>query len=220
MNPSYFITLIQLLLHGAKNPIKLSTSELALNLGKTQQTASQHLLYLEKNDLIKRFKIDGINMIQITPLGLQHLQTISQNIESAFDNKSSYLVSGTVFSGLGEGAYYVSLLGYKKQFISKLGYEPYPGTLNLQLSSNLNKQLINSLNDLDGIQINGFSDKTRTYGNALCFPALINSSVQGNILLIERTHHDSSILELISSFYLRKKLRLNDGDVVNVNILV
>ena len=81
-------------------------------------------------------------------------------MQSAFDDEKSYSVSGKVFSGLGEGAYYISLTGYKKQFISKLGFEPYPGTLNLKLSSNLHKQFINNLSELTGVTIDGFTDKT------------------------------------------------------------
>ena len=220
MNSQYLSTLIELQILGAKNPIKISTVEIAIILNKTQQTASQHLLYLEKNEFISRFKIDGNDMLQITNLGLNHLLTIVQKMQSAFDDEKSYSVSGKVFSGLGEGAYYISLMGYKKQFISKLGFEPYPGTLNLKLSSNLHKQFINNLSELTGVTINGFTDKKRSYGNVLCFPALINSSIKGSVILIERTHHDDSVLELISSFYLRKKLRLVDGDIVDVHVLV
>ena len=174
MNSQYLSTLIELQILGAKNPIKISTVEIAIILNKTQQTASQHLLYLEnpsrlgdkflhllyleKNGSISRFKIDGNDMLQITNLGLNHLLTIVQKMQSAFDDEKSYSVSGKVFSGLGEGAYYISLMGYKKQFISKLGFEPYPGTLNLKLSSNLHKQFINNLSELTGVTINGFTD--------------------------------------------------------------
>ena len=162
MNSQYLSTLIELQILGAKNPIKISTSKIAIILNKTQQTASQHLLYLEKNGFISRFKIDGNDMIQITHLGLNHLLIIVQKMQSAFDDEKSYSVSGKVFSGLGEGAYYISLMGYKKQFTSKLGFEPYPGTLNLKLSSNFHKQFINNLSELTGVTINGFTDKERT----------------------------------------------------------
>ena len=52
MKSSYLSTFIKLLLLGAKNPIELSTYDLAKSIDKTQQTASQHLLFLEKNNLI------------------------------------------------------------------------------------------------------------------------------------------------------------------------
>tara|TARA_B100001750_G_scaffold175575_1_gene143775 strand:- start:1076 stop:1738 length:663 start_codon:yes stop_codon:yes gene_type:complete len=218
MKSSYLSTLIQLLLLGAKTPIELSTYNLAKSIDKTQQTASQHLLFLEKNNLIFRYKIDGNDVIKISDSGLDYLKSVNQQITSAFDDNIPSILSGTLFSGLGEGAYYISLSGYKKQFISKLGFEPYPGTLNLKISDVIHKQFFDKLSKNDGILIEGFTDKKRTYGNVKCFPCTINSNIQGSIIVIERTHHDRSVIELISPIFLRKKLKLNDGDEVSVKV--
>ena len=218
MKSSYLSTLIQLLLLGAKNPIELSTYDLAKSIDKTQQTASQHLLFLEKNNLIFRYKIDGNDVLKISDSGLDYLKSVNQQITSAFDENIPSILSGTLFSGLGEGAYYISLPGYKKQFISKLGFEPYPGTLNLKISDVIHKQFFDKLSKNDGILIEGFTDKKRTYGNVKCFPCTINSNIQGSIIIIERTHHDRSVIELISPIFLRKKLKLNDGDEVSVKV--
>ena len=218
MKSSYLSTFIQLLLLGAKNPIELSTYDLAKSIDKTQQTDSQHLLFLEKNNLIFRYKIDGNDVIKISDSGLDYLKSVNQQITSAFDDNIPSILSGTLFSGLGEGAYYISLSGYKKQFISKLGFEPYPGTLNLKISDVIHKQFFDKLSKNDGILIEGFTDKKRTYGNVKCFPCTINSNIQGSIIVIERTHHDRSVIELISPIFLRKKLKLNDGDEVSVKV--
>ena len=218
MKSSYLSTFIQLLLLGAKNPIELSTYDLAQSIDKTQQTASQHLLFLEKNNLIFRYKIDGNDVIKISDSGLDYLKSVNQQITSAFDESVSNIITGTLFSGLGEGAYYISLSGYKKQFISKLGFEPYPGTLNLKISDIIHKRFFDKLSKSDGILIDGFTDKKRTYGNVKCFPCKINSNIQGSIIVIERTHHDHSVIELISPKFLRNKLKLNDGDAVSVKV--
>ena len=76
------------------------------------------------------------------------------------------------------------------------------------------------MSNTDGVIIEGFTDKKRTYGNVICYPSVINSNIQGSVILIERTHHDSSVIELISPIFLRKKLKLKDGDEVKVNISV
>ena len=199
MKSSYLSTFIQLLLLGAKNPIELSTYDLAKSIDKTQQTASQHLLFLEKNNLIFRYKIDGNDVIKISDSGLDYLKSVNQQITSAFDENTSSIITGTLFSGLGEGAYYISLPGYKKQFISKLGFKPYPGTLNLKISDVLHKQFFDKLSKNDGILIEGFTDKKRTYRNVKCFPCTINSNIQGSIIVIERTHHDRFVIELIKN---------------------
>ena len=82
MKSSYLSTLIQLLLLGAKNPIELSTYDLAKSIDKTQQTASQHLLFLEKNNLIFRYKIDGNDVLKISDSGLDYLKSVNQQITS------------------------------------------------------------------------------------------------------------------------------------------
>ena len=220
MKSSYFDTLLELLILGAKKPIKLSTFQLAERLSKSQQSASQHLLYLEKSGYIERFKdIDG-TFIQITAKGLNYLNNLHNQLQNAFEKHSdSFLFEGTVFSGLGEGAYYVSLSGYKKQFISKLNFEPFPGTLNLRLINPIHRKMKLQLSNSSCINIDGFIDKKRTYGTAKCFPALINNKEHGAVLIIERTHYDNSVLELISSVNLRKKLQLQDGHSIKVSIL-
>ncbi|MEM1537956.1 MAG: DUF120 domain-containing protein [Candidatus Nezhaarchaeales archaeon] len=44
-------------------------------------------------------------------------------------------LEGEVFTGLGEGAFYVTREGYRSQFIEKLDFDPFPGTLNLRIKS-------------------------------------------------------------------------------------
>ena len=36
-------------------------------------------------------------------------------------------------SGMSEGAYYMSLKGHARQFVKRIGYVPFPGTLNAKL---------------------------------------------------------------------------------------
>mgnify|MGYP000704619562 CR=1 FL=1 len=171
----------------------------------------------QKDDIIAIKDIDG-NLLQITDKGLSYLTNLYHQLQIAFE-KHSFLFEGTVFSGLGEGAYYVSLSGYKKQFISKLNFEPFPGTLNLRLINPIYRKMKLRLSNSSGIHINGFTDKKRTFGSAKCFPALINNKENGAVLVIERTHYDNSVLELISTVNLRKKLQLKDGHSVTVNVL-
>ena len=120
-----------------------------------------------------------------------------------------------MISGLGEGAYYMSLKGYTKQFKVKIGYIPFPGTLNIKLN-----QLhdIQQLDELDNITIDPFSDGKRTYGWAKCFHATLDNSIKCELIRLERTHHDNSVIELISKNNLRKTARLETGSKVTVKI--
>jgi len=51
----------------------------------------------------------------------------SQNTEFVF--------TGHVINGMGGGAYYTIVDGYKRQIGAKLGFTPFPDTLNLRLAS-------------------------------------------------------------------------------------
>jgi riboflavin kinase len=119
---------------------------------------------------------------------------------------------------MGEGAYYMSLKGYIKQFKSKIGYVPFPGTLNVRLDKKIHQESIKQFESLDGTKIESFSDGKRTYGWVKCFHAKINHSIDCELIILERTHHDNSILELISKVCIRKLGKLKDGSQITITI--
>jgi len=216
--PAHLQTMLELLLLGAKDrPVELSTIDLAKRIGKSQQAASKHLLELEQNGYIERAKVGKRTLVKLTDLGNDALLQIHLQLKTALERKAKSEVNGTVFTGLGEGAYYISLKGYRRQFIRTLGFDPYPGTLNLRLTSPLDRMVRDTLEKLPGIKIEGFEDGHRTYGGAKCFIAKINN-VDGAVLVVERTSHDNSVLEVIAPMRLRDRLNLKDGDSIKVGI--
>lgn len=220
LKASHIPTFVELLARGAKErPVSITTTELAKNLGKSQQLASKHLEEMEKERLIERIRSGGKTYVKLTSEGIVAGELLYTELARAFGKEVEKVdVTGTVFSGLGEGAYYISMKGYKKQFFSKLGFEPYPGTLNLRLSSAIDRKIRRELNLTRGIHIDGFNDGKRTYGGAECFRALLDGQVDGAVLMIERTSHDDSVLEIISPVNVRQHFRLKDGDKVKVTI--
>ena len=74
--------------------------------------------------------------------------------------------------------------------------------------------------DLDGIMIDPFSDGKRTYGWVKCFHATLNNSINCELIRLERTHHDNSVIELISKTNLRKTVGLKTGSKVRIKILI
>jgi len=220
LKSSQIPTLIELISIGAKDtPVAITTVELAEKLGRSQQLASKHLEEFEKAGLIERFRSNGKIYVKLTKDGVLEAAALYKTLQDAFEKSADSIeLQGTVFSGLGEGAYYVSLPGYKKQFEAKLRFEPFPGTLNLRLNRAIDKKLRRDMGLAKGIHIDGFSDGKRTYGGAECFPALVEGKIKGAVLVLERTSHDDSVVELISPVNVRRTLRLKDGDQLRVKV--
>jgi riboflavin kinase len=122
-------------------------------------------------------------------------------------------IHGKVTAGLGEGRYYISVEGYKNQFIQKLGFEPYPGTLNLRLTEPLPLMRTSA----GSIRIEGFMDENRTFGGCRCYPVKING-IRGAIIRPERSSYPADLVEVIAPVNLREMLCLSDGDVVEVTL--
>jgi len=220
MKENLLFTLYKLAEIGAyPGEIELTTSEIGEKLEFSQQTASRHLIELEDMGLIRRIRRGRKETIKITNDGMDMLRDMYINLQRILEEtKQKVAISGILFSGFGEGAYYISHAGYKKEFFKKLGFEPFPGTLNLRLSGEeLNKKKMIEASQL--ITINGFSNGSRSFGTVKCCKALINDEIDGAIVFALRTHYGDDVVEIISSHNLREKLGLKDGDKVKIIIL-
>ncbi len=130
-----------------------------------------------------------------------------------FEMEGLLEVRGQVDHGLGEGFYYMSQDGYRRQFQQELGWDPYPGTLNLKLEGREAAKL-EVLRKGGGIPIEGFTSGKRSFGGATCFFATLQDVACAVIIPI-RSHYDD-VLEVISPHQLRKELGLKDGEMVEV----
>lgn len=212
-------TLIELFERGgASKPIEPTTEELGEALGMSQQGVSSHLIQLERAGLIARRRSGRRTQLLVTKKGSDYVLPFYLRLKAAVEGESTGMdFKGRVFSGLGEGAYYVSLPGYRSQFEKLLGFKPFPGTLNLVLDQS-QLSLRKELGAMQGLPVEGFSDGGRTYGPVKCFKASVESKYRAGALVIERTHHGEAVLEVISPENLRKTLALKDGDLVSVRV--
>jgi len=222
VSPNQWFFLLKLAELGAvERWVFTSTTSLAMELGCSQQTASRLLRKLSLDGYVERRMNFRGEHVKITENGIMELRKIHDTLTlTLHPRRPSYLtIQGRLFTGLGEGAYYITREGYWKQLVNKLGFKPYPGTLNLKVSTSTGMVTRRELEKLPGIIIDGFSDGQRTFGTLKCIPALINDKIRGAVLLIQRTHHNSSVIEIIAPVYLREALKIKDNDLVNVKIL-
>ena len=201
---------------------KISTEFLAGKLGISQQTASRYLIQLERKGWIERNVTPEGSLIKIDEAGIKELHKLYSNLKFLVEKSypPSVTLEGTVFTGLGEGAYYIAKESYRKQFTEKLGFEPYPGTLNLKLSSDYDIKTRVEIEAYPAIEITGFKNEDRTFGLVKCYPAIIDNKVKGALITALRSHYDVSVLEIIAPVCLRKQLNVKDGSKVKAEIYI
>ena len=214
MKPYLLQTLKELALLGAiHNKIELSSQELAKQLETSQQTASRYLLELDTQQMITRELGVKKQLIQITSTGADLLENEYLSYKQIFDLSTKVVFKGKLISGMGEGKYYTRQKGYADQFEKQLGFVAYPGTFNVEIEY-IERNKLRLLRNCGGILINEFQAENRTFGSVVCFKATING-YEGAIVLPKRSHY-AIVLECISPYFLREKLKLHDGDEVEV----
>lgn len=117
-------------------------------------------------------------------------------------------INGAIVKGFGEGAYFMSMPHYQKEIKKKLGFEAYPGTLNLKV----NKKEMGLLKKFEKIKIDGFKKNNKTFGGVDCYKAKIKN-INGAIIMPHITKH-KNIIEFIAPVHLKSELKLKDGDKV------
>lgn len=212
------MTLIELMLRGARNNyIHITTTDLADSIGKSQQAVSTHLLELESKGYIKRMRYGQGFSIKVTERGYKEVYDLFIKLKAVVEPAKAIEFTGKVVKGMGEGSYYMSLNGYRVQFIDKLGFDPYPGTLNIMLDDTC-IDVKQEMMKYPPIMIEGFRDDQRTYGAVRCYKARINGSIDGAVLIPERTHHDDSIVEFVAPVKVMDALGIDYGERVRVTI--
>jgi len=194
-------------LHG---PIRVSSSTLASLLLSSPQTASRRLYSLEEKGCIERKVTGSGQKIKITEIGRLLLLSEYQDYRRIFGGERTTVMRGRVVRGLGEGQYYISRHGYRDQFFKKLGFVPFPGTLNIKLDEPFNP-------GPHQVRIEGFREEERTFGGCKCYKIKLNG-LEGAIIRPDRSSYPPDLVEVISPLRLRDALKLEDGDTVELTL--
>ena len=207
---------------GLTSETKLSCAGLAEELSVSTQTASRRLQSLESAGYVERDTVADGQWVRVTEAGERALRVEYEAYRRLFESPARIELRGSVTSGMGEGRHYISLPGYQDQFESRLGYEPFAGTLNLDLDDESIRARA-GLSAFSPVPIDGWEDEDRTYGPAVCYPAAVETPdgddyEPAHVIAPERTHHDEDQLEVIAPTKLRDALDLEDGSVLLVTV--
>jgi riboflavin kinase len=129
---------------------------------------------------------------------------------------ASLTIHGTVISGSGSGSTFISIPWAQQQVEAKLGFPPYPGTLNLRLPRDRAAKIKRRLQKSEGRTI----DPAPGYFPARCFKASIMHTINGAIVLPQTPDYPPTLLEVIAPIDLRQALALADGDEVELTIIL
>jgi len=126
------------------------------------------------------------------------------------------VIKGKIREGLKESSFFTHLPWVREQFISKLGIDPYPGTLNLEIIDAQDLEKLKAIKKRKGVEIvpheSGFC-------SAKCFHVLVCGKIKGALILPQVPQYPESKIEIISSEKIRDALSLKAGDRVRVEIL-
>jgi riboflavin kinase, archaea type len=139
------------------------------------------------------------------------LQADHQDNISTLEGAPARTMRGKVSAGRGEGQYYISKDGYIMQFRGILGFEPFPGTLNIKMESPFVPP------EQKAILIKGFQDANHTFGECRCYKIKLNG-IGAVVVRPERSDYPDDLIEVIAPVNLRKALVLEDGDRVEVTL--
>jgi len=122
-------------------------------------------------------------------------------------------ITGKIISGTGEGAYFTQIDWVLQQCDAKLGFKPYPGTLNLEISAD-DLPIIESLDKEKGIELVSPDPK---FCNAKTFRVSLGK-ISGAIVMPEEKvrFHPKNIIEIIAPINIKASLNVDDGDNVTL----
>ena len=123
--------------------------------------------------------------------------------------QNEWVLNGKVVSGVRKAAYFTQLDWVQEQCMEKLGFRPYPGTLNVEISEE-SLSIIEALQKEQGIELNP-PDTEFCAARAMLLSV---GSVSGAIIIPAEDVrvHGKNIVEVISPLRLKDALQVKDGD--------
>ncbi len=126
---------------------------------------------------------------------------------------TSHRLSGRIATGLGNGAAFTQLAWAREQFTSKLGIDPFPGTVNLHIEEADTLAAWSTVRAQPGYRIVAPGSDSC---DARCYPVRIDDHYPAAIVYPEVDGYPVTQLEIIAPLAVRKHLSLSDGDPLSV----
>ncbi len=128
---------------------------------------------------------------------------------------TDWIIAGKIICGVKQGKFFTQLEWFKEQCDEKLGFKPFPGTLNLEVSEEY-LPIIESLNREEGIELISPDPK---FCNAKAFLVSLGEISGAIIMPDEKVRvHPKNIIEIVAPLQIKTSLNVMDDDLISVVI--
>jgi len=125
-------------------------------------------------------------------------------------------IKGRIVEGLGEGRHFTRIPWVRAQCMSKLAIDPFPGTLNLEISDPADLERFEQLKRGEGVVI---QPEDPSFCCGKCYPVLIGGRLKGAIVVPVVENYAEDKMELITAQDAKEALSVKTGDVLEVELL-
>jgi len=125
------------------------------------------------------------------------------------------VLSGIVAPGVGQGAYFMSLAWVREAIRGSLGFDPYPGTLNVRLA---NPEMLQRWRDVSKRRVLILAPPAPETCGGQLVPITLPSDIGAAVIVPDVTRYGDDVLEVIAAIHLRSRLGLVDGDVLELTM--
>jgi CTP-dependent riboflavin kinase len=124
-------------------------------------------------------------------------------------------ITGKIIGGVKQGAFFTQLDWFQEQCLERLGFKPFPGTLNIEIPAN-NVSRIEALEDKKGVE---FIPPDAAFCSGKAFPISVEG-INGAIIIPAREVrvHAKNVIEVIAPLPLKKTLKKTDDDSITLTI--
>jgi CTP-dependent riboflavin kinase len=126
------------------------------------------------------------------------------------------VIEGKAVSGKGEAVFFTGLDWVREQCLEKLGFQPFPGTLNLMLSPQ-SIPVVEALRQAKAVTL---IPPDPAFCTARVFPVIVGTiePIDAAIIIPEEDVriHGSRIVEVLAPIRLKTALNIRDGDKVTI----
>ena len=127
------------------------------------------------------------------------------------------IIQGRLATGIGQGRYFTGLDWARRQFMEKVGVDPFPGTVNVVVDDPRYVSTWSRLKSEPSVRIDNPNDGPHDC-DARCYRVLIEGRIEAAIVVPEVQGYAPGLIEMIAAVNVRDVLGIADGDVLKLEI--